>query len=682
MDLGGDPEGLLQTGAELAQTLEGGDRTWTRYWHLACVRAVLATTATRSRPGYLQPLGTSWRHGASRVIARMFADSVAAAPAVVLALLNEDAALAEPPAWTLKLLRRAIAAGIRDPAVLRGCISQAWRVADTAAAGACAETGLAAGEDSTFHALTRARVAALRRDTAATWAAVQIAAQAVQDAVDVADLGRQLRWFLSPAEDSTWRALAPGDIAAWLSDRLLVRDIRDGRAPGARVVEHFRRLDFVEQHFQLQVLPVRRERLRWGAAVPDAPAPSFTVYRTTPTSETAANTFRAFTRWQTDFDDRGVVWMRFGAPTERWYYTAPPGITLPHSYLKRETWRYDLDGRSLLLSFESEQGDGSEDATRLVTGVIGDHFCGLDVRRCVQGERALEAFEWNAHHRSPPEDRRGIAVEEVLDLQRQDAEQITQATTTDDNAPRPAVHLRLQAQYQRVWDPRTGRLIALVPWAVPVEDVARVTDQRTVAVRMDIRSYRATDQASWDSVVTGELPVPPGGEDAHLITGLFSVATTPATSAWSVALRVDTVASGRVFNTAVSPLAGGGVVLSDLVLGVEGRGVVWHPASGPVLLTPSAVFPRQQPVRLFYQIRSERAADSAQTSLALFRLGRAGEQAALRLSFVARLGAGLTEVRRVVDLSRLEPGRYRLEARVSGVTGRPPVSRSTLLTVQ
>jgi hypothetical protein len=183
-------------------------------------------------------------------------------------------------------------------------------------------------------------------------------------------------------------------------------------------------------------------------------------------------------------------------------------------------------------------------------------------------------------------------------------------------------------------------------------------------------------------VVTGELPVPPGGEDAHLITGLFSVATTPATSAWSVALRVDTVASGRVFNTAVSPLAGGGVVLSDLVLGVEGRGVVWHPASGPVLLTPSAVFPRQQPVRLFYQIRSERAADSAQTSLALFRLGRAGEQAALRLSFVARLGAGLTEVRRVVDLSRLEPGRYRLEARVSGVTGRPPVSRSTLLTVQ
>src|SRR5690606_34363172 len=125
-----------------------------------------------------------------------------------------------------------------------------------AAAGRCAETGLMAGVDSTFHALTRARVAALRGDTAATWAAVQVAAQAVQDTVDVADLGRQLRWFLSPAEDSTWRALAPGDIAAWLSDRLLVRDIRDGRAPGARVVAHFQRLDYVEQHFRLQVLPV------------------------------------------------------------------------------------------------------------------------------------------------------------------------------------------------------------------------------------------------------------------------------------------------------------------------------------------------------------------------------------------------------------------------------------------
>src|SRR5690606_7963044 len=266
----------------------------------------------------------------------------------------------------------------------------------------------------------------------------------------VADLGRQLRWFLSPAEDSTWRTLAPGDIAAWLSDRLLVRDIRDGRAPGARVVAHFQRLDYVEQHFRLQVLPVRRARLRTGAAVPDAPAASFSVYRATPTSKTAANVFRAFPRWQTDFDDRGVVWMRFGAPTERWYYTAPrdPG-EVQANYLKRETWRYDIDGRSLLLSFESEQGDGSEDATRLVTGVVGDHFCGLDLRRCMQGERALEALNWNAYNAESPADRRGLAVEEVLELQRQDAEQITQATTTDDNAARPAVHLRLQAQYDR-----------------------------------------------------------------------------------------------------------------------------------------------------------------------------------------------------------------------------------------
>src|SRR5690606_5497478 len=219
MDLGGDSEVLLQRGAMLSRMVEGGDDAWERHWQLSCVRAALATTGVRSRPGYLHPVGTSWRHGASRLIERMFADSVAAAPAVVLALLNGDAALAEPPTWTLPLLQRAIAAGSRDPAVLRGCVTQAWRAADTAAAGRCAETGLMAGVDSTFHALTRARVAALRGDTAATWAAVQVAAQAVQDTADVADLGRQLRWFLSPAEDSTWRALAPGDIAAWLSDR-------------------------------------------------------------------------------------------------------------------------------------------------------------------------------------------------------------------------------------------------------------------------------------------------------------------------------------------------------------------------------------------------------------------------------------------------------------------------------
>lgn len=624
------------------------------------------------------PLGSSWRHGASMLIARMLEDSISAAPAALLAILNDDVVVSEPPEWTLALLKRTIDSGVRDRAVLRGCTVQAWRASDTSSAQACAEIGLAAGEDSTFHALTRARVAALHLDTAATWAALQLAARAVHDVIDAEDLGRHLKWFLSPSEDSTWRALSPDAVEPWLSDLLLVRDVRDGRAPGARVVEHFRRLDFVEHHFGLLVPPLQRSRLMAGAAIPDAPPGGFSIYRATPTTKTPADAFRAFNRWQTEFDDRGVVWMRFGEPTKRWYVT----VADAGNFIRRETWKYDLDGQSLLLSFESEQGDGSEEATRLVTGVIGDHFCGLDVTRCVRGERALEALWWNGLHQGPPEDRRGIAVEEVLALRRQHTEQITEATTKDDNSLRTSEHIGLRAQFHRVWDPRTGDLIALVPWAVPANELAAASAGTAAAVQMEVRSFDSETQTSSDSVLSGKIKVPRKPSSDQLITGLTTIAATPGISAWSVVLRLDTLASGRVFNTAVPALGRNVVVLSDLVLGVSGTGVAWRPATGPVALAPLGVFDRKRPVTLFYQIKSGRAVESARTSLALFRVGSDEEHAALRLSFQGRLQTGLNEVRRELDLSRLEPGSYRLEAVVDGITGVPPAVRSTVMIVR
>lgn len=683
-ELSGGTESLLDLNDQLARALQGGQHVRALQWRLACVRATLAVNGSVSRESHLMPLGQSWRHGASMLLAEMLADSVAVAPAALLAILNADPVISEPPEWTLVLLKRAIDAGVRDRAVVRGCTVQAWRASDTSSARECAEIGLVTGADSTFHALTRARVAALQLDTAATWAALQLATHAVHDSVDAADLGRQLTWFLSASEDSTWRALSLDAIKPWLSELLLVRDVRDGRAPGARVVEHFRRLDFVEHHFRLWVPPLQRSRLMAGAAIPDAAPAGFSVYRATPTTKTPADVFRAFTRWQTEFDDRGVVWMRFGEPTRRWFYTAPRGGGIEPNLLKRETWRYDLDGQSLLLSFESEQGDGSQEATRLVTGVIGDHFCGLDVKRCVRGERALESANWNASHPGPPEDRRGIAVEEVLALRRQDAEQITQATTKDDNSLRTAEHIQLRAQFHRVWDPRTGKLIALVPWAVPAKELASASEATTADVQMEVRSFDSESQTSSDSVLSGKIKVPRKPSSDQLITGLTTIAATSGISAWSVALRLDTLASGRVFNTAVPALGAGAVVLSDLVLGVggSGSGLAWRPHTGPVALAPLGVFDRERPVTLFYQIKSDRAVESTRTSLALFRVDSDREHAAIRLSFRGRLHTGVNEVRRELDLSRLEPGNYRLEAVVDGITGVPPAVRSTMMVVR
>ncbi|MCB9504844.1 MAG: hypothetical protein H6692_01720 [Gemmatimonadales bacterium] len=669
---------LLALEPALADSVRKGQGGPAAAWRLACARAQLADVEAIGRESFLMPLGSSWRHGASLLLARLLADSARTAPAALLARLNHDAALAERPEWTLRHLRLAVDAGIDGAPVLRGCLEQGWRASDSASVRLCATRGLRSGSDLTLHQLAMARLAALVGDTTGAWTAFVAATAAVRDSAARADLHWHVRWFLSPEEEIEWSALPAPALRDWLVALLRVRDVRDGRPAGARVVEHFRRLDFVEEHFRLVVLPIQRERFRAGAAIPDAPPTGDLVYRATPKSETAAPVFREFIRWQTDYDDRGAVWMRFGQPTARWFYTAAK----PGNYLKRETWRYDLDGRSMLLSFESEQGDGSEDATRLVVGVIGDHFCGLDVRRCVQGERALEAAAWNKFAKTP-EDRRGIAIEEVLALQREDRALIAEATTKDDNAPRTARHLRLRAQFHRIWDPEFGGIIALVPWSAPLEDVIPRERRRAdrVQITLDVRSFDPAATAPQESRVATQVPVRSDRAKHAFITGLAVVAATPGTTAWSVLLGLDTLATGRVYDTDARPLATAGVGLSDLILGSPRQDTRWESPSGPVLLAPVPVFSTDEEVSLYYQVRSPGASDSASTTLALFRRDAREEKPALQLTFRDRVRRGLNEVRRDLGLDRLEAGAYRLEVRVSGIGGAPPVTRSVGLVV-
>jgi hypothetical protein len=212
--------------------------------------------------------------------------------------------------------------------------------------------------------------------------------------------------------------------------------------------------------------------------------------------------------------------------------------------------------------------------------------------------------------------------------------------------------------------------------------VAASSEDSLTSALLEIRSYNAADQTSQDSVLSGEIMVPRRSPNDQLITGLTTIAATPGVSAWSVVLRLDTLASGRVFNTSVPVIGQSVVVLSDLVLGVSGSEVEWRPATGPVALAPLGVFDRKRPVTLFFQVKSGLAAESARTSLALFRIGVDEERAALRLSFQGRILPGLNEVRRELDLGRLEPGNYRLEVLLDGIEGAPPAVRSTDLIVR
>ena len=72
-------------------------------------------------------------------------------------------------------------------------------------------------------------------------AAYSAGATAIRDSADAAWYTRDLAWIAQPDEITEWQALAPAAREAWLEKFWNRRDIDDGRLPGTRLPEQFRR---------------------------------------------------------------------------------------------------------------------------------------------------------------------------------------------------------------------------------------------------------------------------------------------------------------------------------------------------------------------------------------------------------------------------------------------------------
>ncbi len=558
------------------------------------------------------------------------------------------------------------------PLTARVCVAAGWRAESPDAVRKCAVAALGMGFDSTFHLLAVAELRSTANDTTGAWQAYVVATRAAADSASKAWLTWHLRWFLSPEELAAWDSLPLDRIPPFARSVFVKRDIRDGRAAGATLVEHFARLEVVRGDFALHVLPIHRQRLLGGAAISDGPTnQSVEVARYDGNSDVAADIMRDFARWQLDFDDRGAVWMRFGRPTERTFYTVAKSGEIFGIYIKRETWRYDLDGAELLLSFESEQGDGSEDATRLVSGVVGEHFCGIDARRCFQGTRAWAAAQYNGFFAPPPQEREGIGLAEMGRTQRADRDQIREATTKDDNAERFPDHLTLSAHLHRVWDPTTGRELGLVPWAVRVADleVEKVPGGRETSLTLALEASAPSAGSWWDSTTTRHLRMPDRLPDDAQVTGVLEATLPTDITAWSLIARQGHERGGRVFNLDSSPLEQGPLVLSDLIVGAKRQGLAWNAGAQPVPLAPLGIVDHKEPVSLYFQIRSAIAHDTATIAITVSRTDGANDRDLISVAFASRLGPGLTEVQRELGAQRLDPGRYLLQVRITTSDG-------------
>ncbi len=632
---------------------------------LGCVRARLAFIGSLAHSGLVMGTGESWAIGSSRAFLRgLTADSANLDPVGGLAalVLNQEPQ-GSPPTDVVDAINRAVALGDSNSAVLRVCSEVDLDQGLDSLAAACSGRALRAGVDSTWHELMLARVAFRRADTVGGLERFLASVGAAGDSLARELIAWQLQWFVSPEQMEIWDSLPDDDQVEWVRNQLLERDVRDGQPEGSRLAEQFKRFDYVWSNFRLSLRRGYEAAARQMPAMPPGLEPVNTdeaILASPYPGAVAARMWRDYQRWQTVIDDRGVVWMRYGAPTKRVVWSCPPPCPIV-----REAWRYDIGGRSWILSFENEAFSGTVEATRLVTGVLGSYFCDLDVRRCGLTERSkLNAMILENHPGEQPSPGMRAAMEE---LRRDDYAAIRLATTTDDNSVRGDKAIATEAHLHRLWDPATGAPIALATYAMRLGDLATAkADSVTAAtVTFAIRQFVA-DSGSWSETnVTRHLSLPRGhGKDAE-VTGFLVTPSSPAVTDWSVvASQPDRL--GRSYHLGGEGLEPGPLMISDLVLGSAAQGVAWQSSGQRVVLAPLDAIDLHQPMTLYYQVRSTVPHAAANTTVVLYRVAGDTVSAApaLQVVFHGAIRRGLNEVDNTVDVSRLEKGTYRLQVRI------------------
>ena len=518
-----------------------------------------------------------------------------------------------------------------------------------------------------------------------------------------------LEWIASPGEMARFDSLPVDSLAPWLAGFWAGREAVDGRRHGERLAEHYRRWFHALRNFRL-MLP-----WRWYGDM------------------------SAIHGLQRIVDDRGLVYIRYGEPAARASWSgggvtlaagaADPGPRVEDATISmrmvndnqvramaeqrasdrlegldtldrihpppNESWRYDLPDGPLVLHFVSQAGgdyklvESLADIFGFSTGAritAGTFDAG---RGIITGSDRLAFARGLFDSRSGLDPRYGIMAMSpslgrggaLLDERVRGREAVRRAMTTDRYTI--AFDRPLDAIVQTFALPGRGKASSrlLIEFAVPgqrvipggwvrgvrpfypVEVWVRATREGRLMAEADtMRRFTLNRELKPDQYVYGivELPLAPGRY------ALQVVLSQPLGGA-GIALRRDTV---QVPGPADS------LVVSDLIVGRRGSGLLWRRGEDLVALNPLNGFPRDGTAEVYWEVGGLRPGAEYTTTIEIRRQGQRGD-ARLALKFTDHAVADPTPVTRTVDLNRLDPGGYTLTVRLAA--GSNVASRSVPL---
>ena len=459
----------------------------------------------------------------------------------------------------------------------------------------------------------------------------------------------------------------------WLQRFWGERDARDLRSPGERLVEHYRRVFYARQQFQLVGRWTRQYDI--------------------------SETYRSGSR---EFDDRGIIYIRHGEPSDRAFYNVG-SLSANEGTPPNESWRYDRPDGDLMFHFVAREDVQDFRLVESLLDILGySRTLRLQGADALSADPVAEQLVLSREQFSPVYQRMlqqgrmglGRAIADERNVVR---ENLHRGTTTDDHDLRFARKLEATCQVMGVGVDGTAPLVH-VACGVPGRalQAVQIPEGNLYTVRL---RFVATDPAgrvvaSVDTTrrFLAARPIPPDEYQVGLLT-LHATATGPIT--YRLALQRDD-STGIVFERqplAVPPVAPGSLALSDLVLGRRGANVRWQPsATDTVFMNPVGTFRRDETLEIYYEVLAAAAGEQHNTELTVrkgaghgldYQLGQSGAGGSrLSIKFSEVAPAGRWRVQRSVNLDRLKPGEYTLEVVVNAGNGARVVRRRAFRIVE
>ncbi len=670
-----DRDGLLRRHDLLQDLIQSGhsrgDEQTPSMLELSCLRAQMHQLGMPARPGVMLHSGETWGTGAVRVLISLVQgvdttastpdnDTLGAAAELLGALL-----LAEPasPNWSevgpALLTLSSTRPGSR--LALRGCALVSMRGRALTESSRCSQRALDAGSDSVWHTLHLARLAEEADDTALVASLFRSTLAAARSSGDWESLGWHLSWFLSPPELSEWLRLADDSRGDWIELRLAERDARDGLELGGRWYEHLRRLEVADSLFRFRTL--RKDLARFTfAATPESELRPETVANYWEPGLVAARPYREYQRTHPEYDDRAHIFLRFGEPDRRIFWTARDTVsprlgekTVFASVNVREIWQYRTPMGNLILNFEGERFDGTNEATRLIAGALGSYTCDIDAYRCGLSHRAMN---------------NGLPAERIEELTTTDRELVDFATRRDNAAEENALDVAISAALSRLRSPDDLSHLAVASWAIRIGDLStsRTDADETTAFDLILRRWNNHSVGFSTDTLSKRLRIDASADRKSYLVGHASFPEVPGgTAVWSLEVLQDGTVRGRT-SAVLAGRSAPALWLSDLILGSAAQGEHLTLTDGTRIdLAPLGAFDSTRPVMLYWQTLNSGEPKDVRTRISIY--SDVSRPALLTVSNSTQIPAGFRHHRRELDLSQIADGSYVLRLELVAPSG-------------